>query len=193
MNLSEEQILSLYKWLDNIPLSRRKRNITRDFSDGVLMAEVVHRFFPSIIDLHNYSQGLRVDTKLYNWKHLNEKVLKKIGFELDFKTINDLANSKKGVIEIVLYNFREIALDSRKDDAPYFQNEIISEINKLSSSKLENPPFDLLEEKINECSEQASYIEALESKIQKLEELLKLKDNKIEQLRRQLRIEKVYV
>jgi len=32
--LSEEQLQSLYTWVDEIPLSRPKRNIARDFSDA---------------------------------------------------------------------------------------------------------------------------------------------------------------
>jgi sperm flagellar protein 1 len=34
--LEEEDIQAVYTWLDNIPLSRPKRNILRDFSDGGL-------------------------------------------------------------------------------------------------------------------------------------------------------------
>ena len=63
----------IYNWVDEIPLSRPKRNIARDFSDGgiihniffefininlyyiVLLAEVVKHFIPHIVDLHNYS------------------------------------------------------------------------------------------------------------------------------------------
>ncbi len=32
--LDEETLQDLYAWIDKIPLSRPKRNITRDFSDG---------------------------------------------------------------------------------------------------------------------------------------------------------------
>ena len=32
--LDEEQLQDLYAWLDDIPLSRVKRNVARDFSDG---------------------------------------------------------------------------------------------------------------------------------------------------------------
>lgn len=32
--LDEETLQELYAWIDKIPLSRSKRNITRDFSDG---------------------------------------------------------------------------------------------------------------------------------------------------------------
>lgn len=32
--LNEEELQDLYAWIDKIPLSRPKRHITRDFSDG---------------------------------------------------------------------------------------------------------------------------------------------------------------
>ena len=32
--LSDEDLQRVYSWVDEIPLSRAKRNITRDFSDG---------------------------------------------------------------------------------------------------------------------------------------------------------------
>jgi hypothetical protein len=34
MDLTEEELKPLYMWIDQIPLSRPKRNIARDFSDG---------------------------------------------------------------------------------------------------------------------------------------------------------------
>lgn len=32
--LDEEEMQAIYNWVDEIPLSRPKRNISRDFSDG---------------------------------------------------------------------------------------------------------------------------------------------------------------
>ena len=48
-NLDEEELEHLYNWIDEIPFSRAKKNIARDFSDGVLMAELVKHFFPRMI------------------------------------------------------------------------------------------------------------------------------------------------
>lgn len=39
-SLSDDDLQRLYAWVDEITLSRPKRNIARDFSDGVLVAEV---------------------------------------------------------------------------------------------------------------------------------------------------------
>ncbi len=66
--------MQIYTWVDEVPLSRPKRNITRDFSDGVLMAEVVHHFFPRDVDVKNYSAANSVRQKLYNWQTLIHKV-----------------------------------------------------------------------------------------------------------------------
>jgi hypothetical protein len=48
---------TVYNWVDEIPLSRPKRNISRDFADGVLMAEIVYHYFPKYVEIHNYSQA----------------------------------------------------------------------------------------------------------------------------------------
>jgi len=72
--LSDEQLQAIYTWVDEVPLSRAKRNITRDFSDGVLMAEVLHHYFPKTVDIKNYSNANSVRQKLYNWQTLNNKV-----------------------------------------------------------------------------------------------------------------------
>ena len=39
--LDEETTKSLLIWIDSIDLSRPKKNINRDFADGVLVAEVI--------------------------------------------------------------------------------------------------------------------------------------------------------
>ena len=34
MDVTDEELKPLYQWIDEIPLSRPKRNIARDFADG---------------------------------------------------------------------------------------------------------------------------------------------------------------
>ena len=38
--LSDDDLQKLYAWIDAIPLSKPKKNIARDFSDALLIAEV---------------------------------------------------------------------------------------------------------------------------------------------------------
>ena len=52
---NEDELNNIYNWIDEIPLSRPKKNIARDFSDGVLLAEIISYYLPRIIELHNYS------------------------------------------------------------------------------------------------------------------------------------------
>lgn len=63
-------------------LSANKRNISRDFSDGVLMAEVVSYYYPKLIELHNYNGANSIKAKISNWKTLSSKVLSKFGITL---------------------------------------------------------------------------------------------------------------
>ena len=49
-----EDIDEIYKWVDSVSLSRVKKNINRDFADGVLMAEMARHYFPTAVEMHNY-------------------------------------------------------------------------------------------------------------------------------------------
>ena len=97
VELTEQELQHLYAWIDEIPLSRQKKNISRDFSDGgmhyikyiiihlhnfiiyslifpfslVMAAEIVHHFFPRIIEIHNYPAANSTTQKLDNWRLLN--------------------------------------------------------------------------------------------------------------------------
>ncbi|XP_051946465.1 sperm flagellar protein 1 isoform X2 [Xyrauchen texanus] len=105
--LDEEVLQDLYAWIDKIPLSRPKRNITRDFSDGVMAAEVVRHFFPKLVELHNYTPAHSTQQKLCNWSTLNRKVFSKLNFHIPEHTMKKIVVSTAGYIEQVLCSLRE--------------------------------------------------------------------------------------
>ncbi|XP_044070639.1 sperm flagellar protein 1 [Siniperca chuatsi] len=105
--LNEEELQDFYAWIDKIPLSRPKRHITRDFSDGVMAAEVVKYFFPKLVDLHNYIPANCTQHKLSNWNLLNRKVFSKLNFHVPEETVKRIVLSTAGVIEPVLSALRE--------------------------------------------------------------------------------------
>ncbi|KAK5908405.1 hypothetical protein CgunFtcFv8_016468 [Champsocephalus gunnari] len=105
--LNEEELQDLYAWIDNISLSRPKRHITRDFSDGVMAAEVVKYFFPKLVDQHNYISANSTQQKLGNWILLNRKVFSKLNFHVPEETVRKIVLSTAGVIEPVLSALRE--------------------------------------------------------------------------------------
>ena len=55
--LNEEELNNIYNWVDEVPFTRPKKNIARDFADGVLMAEMVKYYYPTMVELHNYSSA----------------------------------------------------------------------------------------------------------------------------------------
>ncbi|KAG8434945.1 hypothetical protein GDO86_013056 [Hymenochirus boettgeri] len=106
-DMSEEQLQELYAWIDQVPLSRAKKNIARDFSDGVMVAEVVKHFLPKIVDMHNYIPANSAQQKLSNWGILNRKVFSKCNFHVPEDILRKVITNIPGVIEPVLYTLRQ--------------------------------------------------------------------------------------
>ncbi|KAM9248943.1 sperm flagellar protein 1 [Dugong dugon] len=106
-SVDEEALHQLYLWVDNIPLSRPKRNLSRDFSDGVLVAEVVKFYFPKMVEMHNYVPANSLQQKLSNWGHLNRKVLNKLNFSVPEDVMRKIAQCVPGVVELVLIPLRQ--------------------------------------------------------------------------------------
>uniref|UniRef100_A0A8C2LEP0 Sperm flagellar 1 like n=1 Tax=Cricetulus griseus TaxID=10029 RepID=A0A8C2LEP0_CRIGR len=102
-----EDIHNLCAWLDRLPLSRPKRHLARDFSDGVLVAEIVKYFHPRLVDLHSYVPACSTDQKLSNWSLLNRKVFRKLHFCISEADIQKVVSNRPGVIESVLCALRE--------------------------------------------------------------------------------------
>jgi hypothetical protein len=203
-DLNDEQYRAIYAWIDAIPLSRPKRNIARDFSDGVLVAEVVAAYFPHLVEIHNYPPANSLKQKIYNWETLNTRVLKKFGFTISRPQIEDIVNCKTGSIEQVLntlqykmakYRERKSQNDSlspapenhKIDHNDYASHVAESEVGKDKRGKNPNSvkaaiDQDILLEKEQQIRELQETVEILELKIVKLEQLVRLKDNKIQKL-----------
>ncbi|XP_059577386.1 sperm flagellar protein 1 isoform X1 [Alligator mississippiensis] len=105
--LDEESLQDLYSWVDAIPLSRPKKNITRDFSDGVLAAEVVKFYFPKMVEMHNYVPANSTQQKLSNWAHLNRKVLARLNFSIPEDVVRKVVQCVPGAVELVLVPLRQ--------------------------------------------------------------------------------------
>eukprot|EP01040_Poterioochromonas_malhamensis_P001015 gene1015-1077_t len=199
--LTDEQYRAIYAWIDAIPLSRPKRNIARDFSDGVLLAEVVAAYFPHLVEIHNYPPANSLKQKIYNLETLNTRVLKKLGFTVSRPAIEDIVNCKPGAVEQVLntlqykmakYRERKSQNDSNSPVAASRQDYQDHGSNQAEQDnrdkKQKNPSVkaaidqDILLEKEQQIRELQETVEILELKIAKLEQLIRLKDNKIQKL-----------
>eukprot|EP00388_Colpodella_angusta_P001888 GDKJ01005867.1.p1 GENE.GDKJ01005867.1~~GDKJ01005867.1.p1 ORF type:complete len:249 (-),score=43.31 GDKJ01005867.1:62-787(-) len=218
---TEEELDELYMWVDTIPLSRPKKSIARDFSDGVLAAEVVASFFPKLVDLHNYEAANSVQKKIYNWNTLNQKVLKRLGFQVHPQDIKDVANAKPIAIERILNVFKSLlpearhnlgdigklssraetpghlssaygsgsALNNNPPQAPK-SGSVVAPIPQSISSQ--NSPSEkelldcLLEERDRTIEDLKDTILRLQEKNSRLEQLVKVKDSRIDALMQRL-------
>ncbi|KAH7825139.1 putative Calponin homology domain [Monocercomonoides exilis] len=107
-NLDPDTLSIIYDWVDQVELSRIKRNIARDFSDCLMMAEVIAHFYPKYVELHNYPAANSTSKKIDNWKTLNTKVLKKhFGFTFSMEDIENIALCKVGAIEWALFELKQ--------------------------------------------------------------------------------------
>jgi len=210
---NEDDLNQIYNWIDEIPLTRPKKNIARDFSDGVLLAEVVAHFLPKLVEIHNYSPAHSATQKMYNWNTLNQKVFKKIGFQLSKTDVDNVINCQPEAVERVL---RLVQLKVEKFfDKPRQEQDSTSPLkpgknggqqqysdgggrssqeqgNYTNSSQMAynnssgNDSNDRQNQKEGTIQELKETVEILELKIKKLEQLIKLKDSKIQTLQNKL-------
>ncbi|CAK6436034.1 unnamed protein product [Pipistrellus nathusii] len=117
--LSPHALRGLYAWLDRLPLSRPKRHLARDFSDGVMLAEIVKHYHPRLVDLHNYVPTCNTDQKLSNWSTLNRKVFHKLRFCVSEGDIRKVVANTPGAIEPILCSLRDkVAAGAVREDPP---------------------------------------------------------------------------
>ncbi|MES1914407.1 MAG: hypothetical protein MHM6MM_006486 [Cercozoa sp. M6MM] len=136
----DNDAIAVYEWVDSAPLSRRKRKIERDFSDGVLAAELLRHFGGGhLVQLHNYTPSNSVTAKKYNWQTLNRKVLSRIGASLDDDTLTALASAKPGVIEQVLLQIR-CALEKWRTEGKHKQHHSRRRVQRHSATQVYKEP-----------------------------------------------------
>ena len=87
-------------------MTRPKRNIARDFSDGVLAAEIVGYYFPNLVEIHNYYSTNSVTKKKYNWQFLNKRVLKKLDCALTDQEVEEIIGGRPQAVERFLLVLR---------------------------------------------------------------------------------------
>ncbi|KAK2948523.1 putative Calponin homology domain [Blattamonas nauphoetae] len=105
--LDMDTLGDIYEWVDTFTITRPKKNIARDFSDCVNMAELAKHYFPKLVDVHNYPAANSVPRKITNWNTFNVKVLKKLGMNfLTSDDIQNIASCVPGSIEWCLTEFK---------------------------------------------------------------------------------------
>ncbi|KAJ1449359.1 hypothetical protein M885DRAFT_583314 [Pelagophyceae sp. CCMP2097] len=187
--LDDGALQQLYSWIDEIPLSRPKRNIGRDFADGVLVAEVVAHYFPRLVELHNYPAANSMQQKLYNWDTLNGRVLRKFGAAITRAEIEAACQCAPGAIEKILHGLqlkmaRHRAGQRGRADGDGSPRSTIPRGRGCASGRGDEAYRDTnAVDKEQEIVELRETVDILEQKIAKLEQLVRLKDSKIIKLK----------
>ena len=172
---NENELMYIYEWVDSVELSRPKKNIARDFSDALLLAEIIKSYFPKLVDLHNYPSCSSTKHKESNWNVLNNKVLKKLGIKLTKGEIDDIINCKHLAIEHLLqrvYNTLQKNVGILHKTGSSFGGE--SALKKT------------LEEKENVIKQLQGIVEVLELKLKNSNDMEKYLENQIQQLKETL-------
>ncbi|KAK0087207.1 hypothetical protein PV325_001576 [Microctonus aethiopoides] len=196
---TEEQIDDtfdeIYMWLDQISFSRPRKNISRDFSNGVFMAELLKEYYPRYVDLHNYYPGNSLARKIDNWRTLNRKVLSKINMKLNDKVITQLAIGQEKIIENILIKLRMKILNDCNNERKLLYSAY--EDDDIASSRVESVlDLDVIQNKTvpksaflklqREFDGKKNIIVMQNAKILHLESLIKLKDQRIADLSTQI-------
>ncbi|XP_056632918.1 sperm flagellar protein 1-like [Diorhabda carinulata] len=192
----------LYKWIDSHVISRPKRNLNRDFSDAVPLAEILKQHYPKLVDLHNYSPGNAFSNKMINWDTLNRRVLNKLRINLTKKNKEDLVNGKPGAIGQLLamikskVESKEACGDKEADDKVYyiedttnFSKEDVVPIKINNGTEMIDRklvPVETFEKMEKEIAEKQETITLLTNKVDHLEKLLAIKDERIKDLTQQI-------
>ena len=193
----DNKLMYIYEWVDSIPLSRQKKNISRDFNDAVLLAEMIKYHYPRLVDLHNYPSASSTKAKLVNWETLNKKVLKKLGVKITKNEINDIINSKPNAIENLLGRLYHVIHGLPQESTNSKKNENFSQHN--NNNVLRNKPMNHMNENIinneegnelmNAINEKDQEIANLKEYIETLEQ--KLKDSNEKQNQLELKIKEL--
>ncbi|XP_028337647.1 spermatogenesis-associated protein 4 isoform X2 [Physeter macrocephalus] len=92
---------SVLRWLQGLDLSFFPRNISRDFSNGFLIAEILTVHYPWDLKLSSFKNGTSLKVKLDNWAQL-EKFLARKKLRLPKELIHGTIHCKAGVPEILI-------------------------------------------------------------------------------------------
>ena len=174
----DNKLMYIYEWVDSIPLSRQKKNISRDFNDAVLFAEMIKYHYPRLVDLHNYPSASSTKAKMINWETLNKKVLEKIGLKLNKSEIDDLVRSKPNAIENLLGRLYNIIhgkpqmnnISNKKHHLNNMNNNVIRNNNMMMNNEETAELINAINEKDQEISKLQDYIKTLEQKIENSKE-----------------------
>ncbi|XP_008547424.3 sperm flagellar protein 1-like [Microplitis demolitor] len=158
----------------------------------VFMAELLKKYYPRYVELHNYCQGNSLAKKIDNWRTLNRKVLSKLNLKLNDKTIHEITTCQDKAIENFLSRVKNKIIKDCNDERASLYSIDDRDIDRVNSIL----DFDEVQNKVmpkgaflrlnQELQDKNELIGILNNKIAHLQQLLELKDRKINDLSAQM-------
>ncbi|XP_034477994.1 sperm flagellar protein 1-like [Drosophila innubila] len=203
LNSKEQEKLDEWLQTKNIILNNRTR---RDLSDAVTIAQLFKKLDTSLVNMDNYISHCSLALKLENWETLNFKVLRRMGFILSASELEELAMGKLDALRSLLYRLMCIGRDGGahyeifpKITSTQSQNQVQkppqSDLSKnaIKREKLEddfvsdvspskNIPYSKYETLMDENRKKDKYICSVKHKVQYLESLILVKEERINNL-----------
>ena len=71
---TQEDIREVYEWVDTFNLSKIKKNIARDFADGILVFEILKPFYPDFVIINSIVTAHNRTDKKTNWNYIRSKL-----------------------------------------------------------------------------------------------------------------------
>lgn len=179
---NDQDMIKVYEMVDLIPLSRPKKNIARDFSDAVLVAEILKFFTPKLVELHNYPATNNLKAKKENWNTLNRKVFRRLNFQLSPQDIDSVVNFKPGYIESILLKLFNTFIEMGIDVEKALQNSQINNSQQLEDINAQSLPQTLKYQQVEDdirklLFEKDEIIEGLKNALIEVETNLKISDD----------------
>ena len=72
----------ILRWIQSLDLAYSVKNVRRDFANGFLVAEIISRYKPELIQMSSYDTGVSTEAKLDNW-YLLDRVFLTLGYGIE--------------------------------------------------------------------------------------------------------------
>lgn len=112
--MDSDKLRNLYCWVDTIPLSRPKKNIAKDFCDGMMVGEIIAHYCPWLAPLQGLATAGTVERRQRNWDILNGTVLRKLGIQRSKADCDAICNCERGAIESLLFVLQPVLEQAQK-------------------------------------------------------------------------------
>lgn len=97
----------VFKWLQSLDLTFPAHNVRRDFSNGFLIGEIFSCYYPIDIEMHSYTNGTSLQTKLGNWSLL-KRFFNRQQFNIPKEVIDGTIHCKPGAAELLVVSIYSI-------------------------------------------------------------------------------------